>query len=187
MPRHCSTTYNVPGRAAHLHPFPTGSRTRLNGLPVPLTVPDPSPGDSTDGNPRQQRAVRGPGERALASSRPARGRRARPGRLPRLRGACRAADRATARPPGSPPSPAHRTGSPLALRRPGAPSDAGKQRGQAAGEAPGVWPWSVRSWRSSSEAAWLEPRTTAAWVYAWCGGSGRRWVRGQSSKLTGYV
>jgi hypothetical protein len=26
-----------------------------------------------------------------------------------------------------------------------------------------------------------------AWVYAYRGGSGRRWVRGQSSKLTGYA
>jgi hypothetical protein len=31
MPRHCSTTYNVPGRAARLHPFPTGSVE--NGFP----------------------------------------------------------------------------------------------------------------------------------------------------------
>jgi hypothetical protein len=65
----------------------------------------------------------------LAVSRPARGRRARPGRLPRLRGACRAAARATVRPPDSTPARAHRAGSRPALRGPRAPAGAGRQPG----------------------------------------------------------
>ncbi|MFI5069204.1 MAG: hypothetical protein ACHP9Z_35205, partial [Streptosporangiales bacterium] len=64
------------------------------------------------------RSCREPGEQGAGRERPARGRRARPGRLPRLRGACRAAARATARPPGDTPARAHRAGSPPALRRP---------------------------------------------------------------------
>jgi hypothetical protein len=55
-----------------------GSRTRLNGLLIPLTVPGSCPGHRAGGPPRPRRAVRGPGRRVLAVSRPARGRRAVP-------------------------------------------------------------------------------------------------------------
>ena len=92
----------------------TGSRTRINGLPFPLTVPGPRAAGRRPYAPAAGGPAARPNGRALAASRPARGRRARPGRLPRLRGACRAAARAiTARPPGSAPSRAHRAGARL--------------------------------------------------------------------------
>jgi hypothetical protein len=75
------------------------------------------PGHRDGGPPCRQRAVlpRFPAGRMLAASRPARGRRCRPGRLPHLRSACRAAARATARGDGQ----YSRTGTPR--RQPACP------------------------------------------------------------------
>jgi hypothetical protein len=88
-----------------------GSRTRLNGLPVPLTIPRPGePGrrhfSPAAGSPAADRAS----GRWPRADRPVAGEPV-PRRLPRLLGACRAAARATARPPGSAPARAHRAGS----------------------------------------------------------------------------
>lgn len=79
-----------------------GSRTWPNGLPAPRTVPRcPAPGTWPEAVRASTGQSRRPGERALAPSRPAHGRRARPRRLPRPHGACRAVSRTTARSPGS--------------------------------------------------------------------------------------
>jgi hypothetical protein len=70
-----------------------GSRTWPNGLPALRTVPFSRSVKSAGAVParRDRRAVPAQtGERASAGSRSARGRRARPGTLPRLPGACRA-------------------------------------------------------------------------------------------------
>jgi hypothetical protein len=104
-------------RISWRHGRVTGLRTRINGLPFLLTVFS-LPGSSA-GGPVADRATG-----VLASSRPAHGRRAGPGRLPRLRGVCRAAP---------------------ARRGPGAPTGAGRQPGQAAREAPGGRPSPARS------------------------------------------
>lgn len=57
-------------------------------FPAPRSRPGPSPPGGTAGQSRRR-----PGERASAGNSPARGRRARPGTLPRLPGACRAVAR----------------------------------------------------------------------------------------------
>jgi hypothetical protein len=65
------------------------SRTRLNGLLILLTVPGTGPEALRACSGRSCREPRRAG--CWLRGRPARGRRARPGRLPRLPGACRAA------------------------------------------------------------------------------------------------
>jgi hypothetical protein len=79
----------------------TGSRTRINGLPV--SADRPQPGNPARGPPRQQRAVPPrTGREVLTASRPTRGRRAGSRGLPRLRGACRATARLSSADQGPP-------------------------------------------------------------------------------------
>jgi hypothetical protein len=116
-------------RISWRHGRVTGSRTRINGLPFLLTVFSPSA--PAAGGPAEDRA-----SGVLAASRPARGRRARPGRLPRLRGSCRAA----ARLPSAGPLGAGRCGEAAGLRRRGRFPAAGPRRrgaGAAARRPPG--------------------------------------------------
>jgi hypothetical protein len=81
----------------------------------PLCGPSPVPSPGT--RPTALRIGTGQSHRRQG----AHGRRARPGTLPRLHGACRAVTRPTARSPDGRPARAHGTGNRPALRRPGPP------------------------------------------------------------------
>jgi len=123
--------------------------------------------DKRSANFRWPSPVPAPGTRPAALRAPAAGgpaRTGRPGagrpvagesvprRLPRLPGACRAAARATARPPGSAPSRAHRTGSACPPRtRPPARSPPGNGRNRVHvqdQDAPGP-PGPRRAWKAT--------------------------------------